>query len=416
MKKIIDWIKSNLAIVISSLVAAVAIICLVLGMMDNKVLEVLQADTPLVNNLTSLRPINESMIIAALAEQEKQQRQLQDILTKLKTSTTYKPLIDTVFPTMTEINKLRAPHDFRKAYREKQLSFLSLLNAKDRVSTSRTDGLAPGFRPRRADNEDFGRTPIRREDGGRGPLARGESGEHRPPLSSTGRLQASRDDMIHAQGISLYTNISNLDSRNPAVKEVTEGTGPLTIEQMWMAQVSLWIQEDLVEALQRTNAEAADKLSMDNRWVGYLPVKHLKDFSMEGSYRTSAADSGISRGGGRVQEVFIGPRPSSVDTIRFNLTLVVEANALLQVIEAISQQGFYTLLHPSSITAVPATTALSGYIYGSAPAVEIEMLWEVCLLRSAYESKMPQSIKDMLDSGTTGMEGRESFGGFAGPR
>lgn len=401
MKKVIDWIKSNLAVVISSGVAAVAIVFLVLGLMDDEVPKALEADAPLTRSLTNLSPINESVIIAALTEQEKQQRQLQDILNRIKTSKTYKPLIDTVFPAMTDNDKFSAPYDFRKSFRAKQASFLKDLNAKDRVSSGGTGSRTSS--PRRAGRDDFDPRLFGFENrGGIPPAFRGELGDQSGPPSSTEKPQASRDDLIHAQGIYLYASVNDLDSQNNAVKAVNEGTGLLTLEQMWMAQVSLWIQEDIVSVLKRLNEEAAQGLDQDKRWVGYLPIKHLKMFDMDNFYLTSAATSTTGFMPGRSQqEAFVSQRPEGVDTIRFRLTLVMEANSLLRVIEEISQQGFYTLLQPTKIFAVPASAASTGYVYGSAPSVEVEMLWEACFLRAAYEPLMPKVVKDMFTPGTT---------------
>lgn len=398
MKKVIDWIKSNLAIVISGSVTAIALVFLVLGMMDDQVPLALQTDNALAGSLTSLRPINEGVITAALAEQERQQRQLLDMLNRIESEKTYKPLIDTVFPDMTDNDKFSAPHDFRREFRAKQASFLKDLNAKDRVSGG---GREPGLPPRRAvrtardhfmtDLEDFG--------GGR-PSFRPERGDTTGPSPATEKPQASRDDLIQAQGIYLYASVENLDFQNSAVKSVVEGTGPLTLEQMWIAQVSLWIQEDIVAVLKTLNEEVVQGLDPEKRWVGYLPIKHLKAFNMDDFYHISSSGSTVGRRQGRSQEAFVSPRPETVDAIRFDLILVVDANSLLRVIERISQSGFYTLLEPSRITAVQLSTASSGYVYGSAPAVEVEMRWEACFLRNAYDPIMPKVVKDMFTSGS----------------
>ncbi len=399
MKKVIDWIKSNLAIVISGAVTAIALVFLVLGMMDDQVPQALQTDNTLAGSLTSLRPINESVITAALAEQERQQRQLTDMLTRIESEKTYKPLIDTVFPAMSDNDKFSAPYDFRKAFRAKQASFMNDLNAKDRVSSGGREYGSPSRRSGRTGGEHF-LTDLEDTRGGL-PMFRPGRTDTISPSPSGEKPQASRDDLILAQGIYLYASVDNLDSQNAAVKAVNEGTGLLTLEQMWMAQISLWIQEDIVAVLKNLNEEALQGLDQEKRWVGYLPIKHLKLFSLDDFYHTSASGGTVGRKQGRSQEAFVSPRPATVDAIRFNLTLVVDANSLLRVIERISQSGFYTLLEPSKITAVQIVTASSGYVYGSAPAVEVEMLWEACFLRSAYDPIMPTVVKDMFTSGAT---------------
>jgi hypothetical protein len=136
-------------------------------------------------------------------------------------------------------------------------------------------------------------------------------------------------------------------------------------------------------------------------WVGNLPVKHLMTLGVEDSY---ISEEGASRGSSvkLPSEFFVSHDDiRNVDLLHFRIHLIVEADALLDVIAEISKAGFYTLLQPQ-ITAVTADhpNLREGYKYGSEPMVEADLVFEACFLQEGnYAELKPDEIKQSSGGG-----------------
>src|SRR5690606_9269447 len=126
-----------------------------------------------------------------------------------------------------------------------------------------------------------------------------------------------------------------LDQR-PAI---TEAQRP-RLDDMWYAQVSLWVQEDILKALHQLNEKRAQSLPQgEEPWVGNMPFKHLLSFNI-GGYVPPA--TGAGGGGGYSSssagpEAVGGPPPmdpnaaiskrgstETVDVVRFTLEMIIE--------------------------------------------------------------------------------------------
>ena len=93
-----QWIKAHLTVVITSAVSLIAIVLLVLGVMNKEVAERMQSDSGVFNSLQGARkPVNEKIIEAVSAEQDKNQQQLEKILEQFKNIGTHKPINQHVF-------------------------------------------------------------------------------------------------------------------------------------------------------------------------------------------------------------------------------------------------------------------------------------------------------------------------------
>jgi hypothetical protein len=199
---------------------------------------------------------------------------------------------------------------------------------------------------------------------------------------------------------------------------------------MWYAQMSLWIQEDVVAALAQLNEAAAKRIAAqggeEKPWVGNLPVKHIIGIRI-GSYLrpTEGEVQPMSSGGsGGQTERLLGTDPTNsaasvfthrggsetIDIIQFNLHLVVEAASLPAVIDAVARAGFYTPLLVNYVT-VPPNPELLDYIYGPEPSIEVQLDFEGAFLRNKYEAWIPQVVVDAIKTGQAGPSGNRSGGG-----
>ncbi len=379
MKQIIDWIKANLAIVICGSVSAASIALIILGALSSQAAEKMEEDARLLQSLKGLQPANEEVINEAKNDQMRQQRELQRLIRQLDKSREYEPLHDNVFPEIPLDQRSSAPFQFRDNYLGKQKELLGLLKAKEKPTAQELRGVSGSSRSM---------SPERRSPYGPTEELDSSMAETEKQTEPTDTYEAKLL-LRHAHDIYCYAGRVNLDQR----PEITETGERPTLEHMWRAQVAMWVQEDVFQALARLNNQTAEQVS--DPWVGVLPVKHLISLGIEDTY-FSTEGSSRKQSVKLPSEVFIDhSEERNVDVLRFNLQIIVEAGALLDVIAEISKSGFYTLLEPQ-ITAVTANhqNLQQGYVYGSQPMVEASLIFEACFLRSArYAELMPEMFK-----------------------
>jgi hypothetical protein len=228
--------------------------------------------------------------------------------------------------------------------------------------------------------------------------------------------------VLWARSIYCYAGKESLDART----EITETNQTPTVDQMWYAQVSLWLQEQVIGALAKFNDEVAGGLPEEDRWVANLPVKHLVQIRM-GNYVGSGPAGGSGRrgaspGGDSAQGVALLTAEASsaftgrgsqddVHVVRFLIELVVDARDILRVIDAISKSGYCTPLSVKYVEEIAEPT--SHFVYGSAPTVRLTLVYEACFLRSSYDKWLPDPVKMAIQDGSAGGMG-QGFKGSSG--
>lgn len=98
----------------------------------------------------------------------------------------------------------------------------------------------------------------------------------------------------------------------------------------------------------------------------------------------------------------------TVDVVRFHLDMVVDARRLLDVLDAISKAGFYTPLNVDLREVVPAPEEY--YIYGTAPVLQMTVVYEGSFMRSSYDKFMPTAVKNAIAEGRAGGLGKAGAG------
>jgi hypothetical protein len=177
---------------------------------------------------------------------------------------------------------------------------------------------------------------------------------------------------------------------------------------MWYAQVALWVEEDVVAAVAELNEEAARQLSPEEAYVENMPVKRLQNVSVSGYY----TDGGlipfptVSRTGGLGAPSYSGESftgrscNKEFDVVRFTVVAVVDQRAVTQLINAITKQNCYQLVHAKYEALGPASTDYNeGYFYGTAPAVRLILDFEGYMARSVYSKWFPSEVRTVLGIG-----------------
>lgn len=419
MKGVIEWVKSHLHIVISSALALIGIVLLAMGYTDETITKKLQADVQAVGQLNSLTPANPTVIAAKQATLAKVRKQVDDLNRQVADIGLHKPLLDNVFPKPATTSALL---EFKRALREVYVNtFPETLKAKDQPSPAELrlmeeqmkdaeealkvqERFGDDTRPTTPDTGTTGGpiTPI--FGGGFGGFGGGGGANtstrnlaEMTPEELVKENATARISVMRAREIYCY---ANGDPESPECsfdsQPVLNADRPL-VEDMWLAQMSLWIQSDMVNALAGLNNREADALQQRQirPWVGNLPVKHIVSFNVKGYVRGADAAGGEAPGGSiSADDSTFTDRGTTdaVDVLHFDMVLVVDARGLPAVIDEICAAGFYTPLLVN-YEVVPPNLTLSGYIYGSAPVVRVTLEMEAALLRSKYETLVPPSIE-----------------------
>jgi len=171
-----------------------------------------------------------------------------------------------------------------------------------------------------------------------------------------------------------------------------------TAVDIWIAQMSLWIQQDIAAALARCNEERAAELKKaghdDQLWVAYMPVKRVVYLSIAdqlGKFGERSGPDVPKRGSftGLVNDDkrFIVP---------IELKVIVEEASINKLLGHLCSVGFYTPIAVAQKAVPPDPLYENGYVYGEAPIVELTIDLEGYYFRAVFEQWIPKSLKQVL--------------------
>lgn len=187
-------------------------------------------------------------------------------------------------------------------------------------------------------------------------------------------------------------------------------------EQIWLAQMGLWVQKDVIDAISSLNKNAHE--------VADAPVKQLvqiyvpADRSMYVLPLPAAGASGAPAPGANGQAP--SPIPTSTDTdpfpkdfnvspsgrvsngvfdvVAFDVIMNVQAKDVERVIQELERRRLITV-NLSEVTAVNAALLQQqGYYFGTEPVVTLTLKCEDLFMRDWTRQYMPQSIKQFLNA------------------
>jgi hypothetical protein len=179
-------------------------------------------------------------------------------------------------------------------------------------------------------------------------------------------------------------------------------------EDMWFAQVGLWVQEDVVKAVADLNQEAADQVADADACVQDVPVKRLvfvrvlgyeatpKEREREGRIWFPGADSGGVLSGAGGPSLTGRQCGDQFDVVRFVVSVVVDQRDLLQLIDRISRVNFYQCLSARYEAVDHEAEMALGYFYGTNPVVRATLEFEGYMAREVYQPLMPPTVLELL--------------------
>lgn len=179
--------------------------------------------------------------------------------------------------------------------------------------------------------------------------------------------------------------------------------------EMWFAQVGLWIQEDVANAIADLNKTAAAGVKDGDPCVEHTPVKRIESLRVLG-YQVKnnllpfklasgeAATSGMGSGPDTFRPATFTGQSSNeqFDVVRFMLVAIVDQRKVLDLIDRICKQNFYKCVEVK-YELVPAEQGLGdGYMYGTAPCVRVTLNFEGYMARDLYKGLMPPDVLKAL--------------------
>ncbi len=190
-----------------------------------------------------------------------------------------------------------------------------------------------------------------------------------------------------------------------------------TMEDIWFGQLSLWIQQDVCNAIARMNALSTN--------IPSSPVKHLvaldvrQDASMyvlPGGLTGAAVPAAAPTDGGDGGDGSAPAAPASparnfalsptgrvcnplYDVVQFEFVVVVDRQYVRDFLRQVQSGRFITVLDADMQNIDLEEAVSQGYDYGSRPVVEVKIKCEAMFLRewtAGANGPMPQVVKSML--------------------
>jgi hypothetical protein len=201
-------------------------------------------------------------------------------------------------------------------------------------------------------------------------------------------------------------------AQNPAVVG-TQLPNPVDI---WYAQMTLWIQQDVANALAQANANAQNILD--------APVKHLVKLTIPSSASgtTGAGGPGLytfaaaqNAGGAATpppapvdgaDAVALVPVPAVsptgrvsnplYDVVQFTLVINVDSSQVPAVLASLSHNQLMDVMYLTVTSVDSSDQQRLGFFYGSAPIVQLTLSCEELFMRQWTAPLMPDLVKRQL--------------------
>jgi hypothetical protein len=380
MNMILAFLKRNLFELICGGVALAGLVmCLLAYSHYDSIKQEMEEATQLAREVDKYQrnPVNRRVIQATEQYNNEIKKQGEDVITLAAAKNARKPLLDNVFPRFASAN---VPYEFVEAYQSAFGPMLQELRAR---------GV-----PTQYDYEYYGKV-IDRELGER-EIDPNELKQSPEKFTADELLRWTRETRASIEIAHRCYCYATLDSFQQ--QDFPQGVAP-DLSAMWEAQLGLWLQKDVVDAIDRLNRAAAkryEEQTGQSAWVGYLPVKHLLSIGI-GRYQAQPGQGPGAMGpAGMEAPSFTGRRSGPLyDVVQLTVQVIVDSRDLLSFVEEVYKTNFYVLID-ADLQSVPADTSHTGPIYGPAPVVQATLTFEGYLLRENYDPLAPQPVrKDM---------------------
>ena len=172
-----------------------------------------------------------------------------------------------------------------------------------------------------------------------------------------------------------------------------------TDDSLWLAQVGLWVQRDIVDAIIKTNEQVQQTASGGQKGVAASAVKRLMSIDIRG-YVLSATGSGEAAA---LQYLEIGGKKNSkpaprltgrscnelYDVIHYDFTVVIPMQHLLRLQKNLMAQNYHTVLKID----VAKSAQSSVHFYGTDSVMRVTIAGEMLMLTDWTRGRWDKNAK-----------------------
>jgi len=168
------------------------------------------------------------------------------------------------------------------------------------------------------------------------------------------------------------------------------------------AQTTLWIQQDVASALAEIDKDSAN--------VQQSPVKHLIKLTVPGTFAPANAPAPgtvppvPAEGGDLIPIVknyaqgFTGRTSNAMfDVVNFTLVINVDASQVPVILSMLAKNRLMDVLTVDQASIDTSAERLKGFIYGPMPVVQLSLKCEAMFMRKNTIPLMPKAIRDALN-------------------
>lgn len=459
MSVVLRFMKTYWVLLVSGAVSIAAVTFAVMQTLSDEVVVEMKTHVAKATELSRLRSgaVNEECIEAERQHAEQFKREYDAALGFAVERNRRAPLLEGVFP---EPGQRAARYRFKEAYEKKLYALPRGLNLPDGLNAGglpterevrdeqeilndiarrkaeadgedlevagaeprtgfgvgRAPGVGPGGGgdPRRYPGAGVGRAPRRGPATG-APTAPGPGGYGQPrgPGGMTPTLQPPDDESSRlavtdearyraavrkAKNISIYATLDpTMTTPSFDISPIVATDQPPTPAEMWYAQMSMWLQQDVVEAVREVNNEVARQLPEEESHVANMPVKRIVSVDVDGyvtgpstvvpfpSLASKQVEVPVESFTGRVSN-------EQFDVIRLSLRAIVDQRDILKLVDAMTRTNFYQLIGLRYTLVPPDDVRNDGFFYGSEPVVEVTLTFEGYFARTVFKEMMPRQV------------------------
>ncbi len=196
-----------------------------------------------------------------------------------------------------------------------------------------------------------------------------------------------------------------------------------TIEDLWTAQLNLWVMGEVLSAIQETNEQVVQKVLAEHPdtppSVAISAVRHLVSLKVLGYSADGSATSPASGG------VTLTERVSNqlYDTVYYDLTVIMPLRHVADFEHVLMSHNLHTVLNTMMVVHPQQPDSL--FFYGPEPVVQVTFTGELLLLASwtrgtwnaeanawsdTYPPLMPASVLETLPSAAMRREDKKRIG------
>jgi hypothetical protein len=209
----------------------------------------------------------------------------------------------------------------------------------------------------------------------------------------------------------LYMAPGSALSTDPDISSSTSGMSQLPAEKIWLAQLGLWVQQDVAKGIAEINQNSKSVTTSPVKELVLIDVSSNRDiYTTPGGAASTPQPAGAVASANVANNAATDPLPKDFnvsptgrvcngvfDVVHFTVCMNVQAADVNKVIQQLERGRLLTVYHSDIVSVNGEEKQDQGYFYGPVPVVTLTLKCEELFMRSWTRPLMPQSIKQYLN-------------------